>query len=270
MRVVFGGVLRRAGRLVGAKSPWWPGLGEGGEGVRGVCASRRVAYADLQVSVPPLGESITDGAIAAIMKQPGDSVEEDETLLSIETDKVTVDVRTPVSGVVKSILVSPDESVEVGRVVAVVSAGEARGTVESEPERAVEERRETATEVASTAGVVLEEEVMAAGRNMERVFGSPAAAALNHGVTGSGSGRAHVPSITFPTRRTADGRVISELPEADQKRIRSEELSALHSVSFFMRNAEGGGRGGGARAPPLWRRPMSDKEMESIMLGGAE
>ena len=50
--------------------------------------------ADLQVTVPPLGESITDGAIAAITKGPGDPVEEDDTLLSIETDKVTVDVRS--------------------------------------------------------------------------------------------------------------------------------------------------------------------------------
>ena len=61
--------------------------------------------ASLQVQVPPLGESITDGAIAAILKQPGDSVEEDEPILQIETDKVTIDVRAPTAGTINAILV---------------------------------------------------------------------------------------------------------------------------------------------------------------------
>ena len=77
-----------------------------------------------------------------------------------------------------------------------------------------------------------------------------------------------MPSIAFPTRRTADGRMISGMPEGDQKRIRSEELSALHSASFFLRNLDIGA--GAARAPPLSRRPMTEQEMEAIMLGGAE
>lgn len=63
-------------------------------------------WAGLQVLVPPLGESITDGTIASILKQPGDSVEEDEPLLQIETDKVTIDVRSPQTGTVEAILVS--------------------------------------------------------------------------------------------------------------------------------------------------------------------
>jgi len=64
------------------------------------------AWAALQVQVPPLGESITDGTIASILKKPGDSVEEDEPLLQIETDKVTIDVRSPQAGTVETILVS--------------------------------------------------------------------------------------------------------------------------------------------------------------------
>ena len=61
--------------------------------------------ASIQVQVPPLGESITDGSIASILKQPGDSVEEDEPIVQIETDKVTVDVRSPTAGTIESILV---------------------------------------------------------------------------------------------------------------------------------------------------------------------
>ena len=248
----LGRALGRAGWLRSARSLW-------------ACSEAR--YADLQVSVPPLGESITDGAIAAIIKQPGDLVEEDEALLSIETDKVTVDVRTPVSGVVKSILVSQDDSIEVGRVVAVVSEGEGRGKVEAFVEHVVE-RRETSGLTSST--VASREDVAAAERSMERTLTPPPVPESERVVmvSANGHGRAHMPSISFPTRRTADGRMISGMSEDDQKRIRNEELSVLHSASFFLRNMEGGG--GAARAPPLWRRPMTDREMESIMLGGAE
>ena len=64
------------------------------------------APASLQVQVPPLGESITDGTVAVILKQPGEFVEEDDPILQIETDKVTIDVRSPKSGTVEAILVS--------------------------------------------------------------------------------------------------------------------------------------------------------------------
>lgn len=64
------------------------------------------AASSVDVTVPPLGESITDGTVATILKQVGDSVKEDEPILQIETDKVTVDVRAPKAGVVEKLLVS--------------------------------------------------------------------------------------------------------------------------------------------------------------------
>lgn len=53
-----------------------------------------------------MGESIEEGTISAVLKQEGDSVEMDEAIFQIETDKVTVDVRAPEAGVLKKILVS--------------------------------------------------------------------------------------------------------------------------------------------------------------------
>jgi hypothetical protein len=67
-----------------------------------------IMEASVQVSVPALGESITDGAIATILKQKGEQVKEDEVLMQIETDKVTIDVRAPTSGTVEAILVCGD------------------------------------------------------------------------------------------------------------------------------------------------------------------
>ncbi len=56
--------------------------------------------------MPALGESITDGTISVLLKQPGDAVAEDEPIMQIETDKVVIDVRAPHAGVLEQFLVS--------------------------------------------------------------------------------------------------------------------------------------------------------------------
>ena len=62
------------------------------------------------IKVPSMGESIEEGTISAILKQEGDSVEMDEAIFQIETDKVTVDVRAPEAGVLNRIMVSHNAS----------------------------------------------------------------------------------------------------------------------------------------------------------------
>ena len=59
----------------------------------------------LNVQVPSMGDSISEGTIAAVLKQQGDSVAEDETIMQIETDKVTIDDRAPKAGKLEAILV---------------------------------------------------------------------------------------------------------------------------------------------------------------------
>ncbi|KAK9818665.1 hypothetical protein WJX74_000957 [Apatococcus lobatus] len=78
----------------------------------------------LNVQVPSMGDSITEGTIASVLKQQGESVAEDETILQIETDKVTIDVRAPKAGKLEAVLVSADDNVSVGQHVATVAAGE--------------------------------------------------------------------------------------------------------------------------------------------------
>jgi 2-oxoglutarate dehydrogenase E2 component (dihydrolipoamide succinyltransferase) len=84
------------------------------EGVRLFRASRAAAAA-ATVEVPAMGDSITEGAIAAVLKQPGDAVAVDEVIAQIETDKVTIDVRAPVAGVVAEVLVAEGDTVVVGQ-----------------------------------------------------------------------------------------------------------------------------------------------------------
>ncbi|HTE70769.1 MAG TPA: 2-oxoglutarate dehydrogenase, E2 component, dihydrolipoamide succinyltransferase [Actinomycetes bacterium] len=75
------------------------------------------------VTMPELGESITEGTITRWLKQEGDQVEADEPLFEISTDKVDTEVPSPVSGVLKSIKVQADETVEVGAELAVIGGG---------------------------------------------------------------------------------------------------------------------------------------------------
>jgi pyruvate dehydrogenase E2 component (dihydrolipoamide acetyltransferase) len=72
------------------------------------------------VTMPELGESITEGTITRWLKQEGDRVEVDEPLFEISTDKVDTEVPSPVAGVLQSIKVQADETVEVGAELAVI------------------------------------------------------------------------------------------------------------------------------------------------------
>ncbi|KAJ6754144.1 DIHYDROLIPOYLLYSINE-RESIDUE SUCCINYLTRANSFERASE COMPONENT OF 2-OXOGLUTARATE DEHYDROGENASE COMPLEX MITOCHONDRIAL-RELATED [Salix purpurea] len=71
--------------------------------------------------VPFMGESITDGTLAKFLKNPGDSVEVDEPIAQIETDKVTIDVSSPEAGVLKEYIAKEGDTVEPGTKIAVIS-----------------------------------------------------------------------------------------------------------------------------------------------------
>jgi pyruvate dehydrogenase E2 component (dihydrolipoamide acetyltransferase) len=82
----------------------------------------------VEVVMPQMGVSVSEGTITKWSKQVGDTVEADETLLEISTDKVDTEVPSPASGVVTEILVSEGETVEVGTVLARIG-GAAGGSV---------------------------------------------------------------------------------------------------------------------------------------------
>ena len=70
------------------------------------------------VEVPALGESITEGTLAQWLKKPGEAVAADEPIASLETDKVSVEVPSPIAGVLTEQLVGEGETVAVGAVIA--------------------------------------------------------------------------------------------------------------------------------------------------------
>jgi 2-oxoglutarate dehydrogenase E2 component (dihydrolipoamide succinyltransferase) len=76
-----------------------------------------------EVKVPVLGESITEATLGEWLKQPGDPVQADEPVASLETDKVSVEVPSPVAGVMGEHKVAVGDTVEVGALIATVEAG---------------------------------------------------------------------------------------------------------------------------------------------------
>jgi pyruvate dehydrogenase E2 component (dihydrolipoamide acetyltransferase) len=76
------------------------------------------------VSLPALGESVTEGTVTRWLKKVGDRVEVDEPLLEVSTDKVDTEIPSPVSGVIEEILVQEDETVEVGTALVRIGSGD--------------------------------------------------------------------------------------------------------------------------------------------------
>ncbi|WP_257544758.1 2-oxoglutarate dehydrogenase complex dihydrolipoyllysine-residue succinyltransferase [Sphingopyxis sp. DBS4] len=79
-----------------------------------------------EVKVPTLGESVTEATIGEWLKQPGDPVAVDEPIASLETDKVAVEVPSPVAGVMGQQVVAVGETVNVGAVIATIEAGDGK------------------------------------------------------------------------------------------------------------------------------------------------
>jgi 2-oxoglutarate dehydrogenase E2 component (dihydrolipoamide succinyltransferase) len=85
------------------------------------------------VEVPALGESITEGTLAQWLKKPGEAVAADEPIASLETDKVSVEVPSPVAGVLTEQLVNEGDNVEVGAVIARIDEKATAGAVAAAP-----------------------------------------------------------------------------------------------------------------------------------------
>ncbi|WP_036500060.1 biotin/lipoyl-containing protein, partial [Nocardia aobensis] len=66
------------------------------------------------VQMPALGESVTEGTVTRWLKQEGDTVEVDEPLLEVSTDKVDTEIPSPAAGVLTKIVAQEDDVIEVG------------------------------------------------------------------------------------------------------------------------------------------------------------
>ena len=89
--------------------------------------------AKVEVSMPKMGESITEGTVIEWIKKPGDTVEMDEALLEIGTDKVDTEVPSPAAGVLTEIKVAEGDTVDVGTIIAVIETVASEAVVAETP-----------------------------------------------------------------------------------------------------------------------------------------
>ncbi|KAG8457202.1 hypothetical protein KFE25_000896 [Diacronema lutheri] len=105
-----------AHRLVGvaarwARAPAWRACGALGARARSLASTTAALK---RFPVPPMGDSISEGTVVAVSKKVGDAVGAEEVLLSVETDKVTIDVRSPEAGELTALFANVGDTVEVG------------------------------------------------------------------------------------------------------------------------------------------------------------
>jgi len=92
-----------------------------------------------EVRVPTLGESVTEATVATWFKKPGDAIAVDEMLCELETDKVTVEVPSPVAGTMGEIVAAEGETVGVDALLATIAEG--AGAPQGEPPAAKPEAK---------------------------------------------------------------------------------------------------------------------------------
>ncbi|GIF78912.1 2-oxoglutarate dehydrogenase, E2 component, dihydrolipoamide succinyltransferase [Catellatospora bangladeshensis] len=99
----------------------------------------------VSVTMPRLGESVTEGTVTRWLKQEGDRVEVDEPLLEVSTDKVDTEIPSPAAGILSKIIVGEDETAEVGAELAVIAGeGESPAAAPAEAAPAAEAPAEAA------------------------------------------------------------------------------------------------------------------------------
>ncbi|MBO1031246.1 2-oxoglutarate dehydrogenase, E2 component, dihydrolipoamide succinyltransferase, partial [Tessaracoccus sp. SD287] len=100
-----------------------------------------------EVTLPALGESVTEGTVSRWLKAVGDTIEADEALVEVSTDKVDTEIPSPVAGTLLEIRVQEDETAEVGAVLAIIGDAGESGAVQTDdqqPEQVAETQAEQA------------------------------------------------------------------------------------------------------------------------------
>jgi 2-oxoglutarate dehydrogenase dihydrolipoamide succinyltransferase (E2 component) len=110
----------------------------------------------IDVVMPQMGVSVSEGTITKWLRNEGETIEADEPLLEISTDKVDTEVPSPGTGVVQKILVQEGETVEVGTKLAVIAPEGAPAAAEEEPEPAPEPEAEAVPPEPATAEAAAE------------------------------------------------------------------------------------------------------------------
>ncbi|WP_405897404.1 2-oxoglutarate dehydrogenase, E2 component, dihydrolipoamide succinyltransferase [Streptomyces sp. NBC_00727] len=164
----------------------------------------------VSVTLPALGESVTEGTVTRWLKAEGERVEADEPLLEVSTDKVDTEIPAPASGILSSIKVAEDETVEVGAELAVIDDGSGAPAAEAAP----------AAEPAATPAPAAAEAPTAPSTETEAPAEAPSAEAATGASSASGT------DVTLPAlgESVTEGTVTRWLKEVGEEVAEDEPL----------------------------------------------
>lgn len=164
----------------------------------------------IEVPMPQMGESIAEGTVSKWLKRPGESVERDEPILEISTDKVDAEIPSPAGGVLAEVRVAEGETVEVGTIVAFIDPeGAAAGNGDSGP---------TTAPAQSTAPAPTT---------------APVQSSESDRVLASASGEVATPSPTPapPVDAAADAAPESECTTTSEERLRTRSTPVVRRIA---------------------------------------
>ena len=111
----------------------------------------------IEIKVPVLPESVADATIAAWHKQPGDAVSRDENIVDLETDKVVLEVPSPIDGVIEEIIIAEGETVTTGTLIAKIKEGAAAAPAAVKTETVASTAAATADDVSPAVRRLVQE-----------------------------------------------------------------------------------------------------------------
>jgi 2-oxoglutarate dehydrogenase E2 component (dihydrolipoamide succinyltransferase) len=221
-----------------------------------------------EIKMPQLGESVVEGTITKWLKQEGDTVEEDELLVEVSTDKVDSEVPSSAAGTIQKILVPEGETVSVGTAIAVVGEGEAAGEeggeekTEEQPQAAEPAEDEPRAEEEADEEQAEEREPAASEEAGDRAEDAAAAKADDRAPAKAAEGKGDTSKrgiISPLVRRLADEHGV-DLDQLDGTgtggRIRKQDV--LRFVE--TRRAEPAAKPAAQAEPALEERPAERKE----------
>jgi pyruvate dehydrogenase E2 component (dihydrolipoamide acetyltransferase) len=172
-----------------------------------------------EFKLPELGENIAAGDVVRVLVKPGDTIEKDQPVLELETDKATIEVPSNVAGTVGEVRVKPGEKVKVGQVVLTVSDGAGAATKAEAPKGAEKNAEPSSQKAASAAEGGLSQKAAedeAQGREGDR-------ASAKRGAAERGKGEVEAPEAQVA--EASGGTAVAETSVATKKRGEVVEIS---------------------------------------------
>ena len=197
-----------------------------------------------EINVPTLGESVTEGTIGEWLKQPGDAVAVDEPIASLETDKVAIEVPSPVAGVIGELKAEVGDTVEVGAVIATVEEGGAPAAKANTPAPAPASAASDASDASQTLSPAVRRAVLEHGVDPTTIKGTgkdgrltkedviAAAKAKSDSPAPAASAEPPVPTRAATGSRNTERVKMTRLRQTIAKRLKSAQDTAALLTTF--------------------------------------